>query len=108
MVANLLPAPRLNRPAGLHEVRVPDGDRLVLHDSVPARWRPSGPIVVLVHGLGGSHRSPYMVRLANALTGRQARVVRLDLRGAGAGAGRARNLYNGGCSADVRAALAEV
>src|SRR5205807_6490275 len=79
-----------------------------LHDALPARWRTGDPLVLLVHGVGGSHRSAYMVRLANALTRRHARVVRLDVRGAGAGAGRARKLYNGGCSADVRAAAAEV
>jgi len=108
VLGNLLPAPRLHYPAGLQELALPDGDRLALHDSLPVRWRAGDPVVLLVHGLGGSHRSAYMVRLANALMSRRARVVRIDLRGAGAGAGRARKLYNGGCSADVRAAAHEV
>jgi uncharacterized protein len=108
VLANLFPGPRLYEPVRLHDVLLSDGDRLVLHDSVPRRWRPGQMIVLLVHGLGGSHRSGYMVRLTNALTLQHVRVVRLDLRGAGAGAAVARKLYNGGCSADVRAALAEV
>src|SRR5205807_3041712 len=36
------------------------------------------------------------------------RVVRLDLRGCGAGARVARRTYNGGCSSDVRAAAAAI
>src|SRR6516225_7732094 len=41
-------------------VPLPDGDRLVLHDSVAPGWRAGGRIALLVHGLGGSHRSSYM------------------------------------------------
>src|SRR5262245_54267169 len=87
---------------------LPDGDRLVLHDSAPGGWRPGGCIAVLVHGLGGSHRSGYLVRLAGLLLARKVRVVRLDLRGAGRGEALARRSYHGGCSEDVRAALEEI
>src|SRR4051794_34525498 len=66
-------------------VRLPDGDQLVLHDSVPPAWRPGDAVAVLVHGLGGSHRSGAIVRLARLLLRRGVRAVRLDLRGAGAG-----------------------
>src|SRR4051812_39685979 len=89
-------------------VRLPDGDQLVLHDSTPAAWRAGGPVAVLVHGLGGSHRSGAVVRLARLLLRRGVRAVRLDLRGAGAGFALARGCYNAGCSADVRAALEAV
>jgi predicted alpha/beta-fold hydrolase len=98
------PAP----PSRLRLVTLPDGDRLALHDSVPAGWRPGGPVVLLVHGLGGSHASGYMRRVALHLHARGVRVVRMDLRGAGRGAGLARKTYNGGCSPDVRAAAEEV
>jgi predicted alpha/beta-fold hydrolase len=89
-------------------VVLPDGDRLVLHDSRPARWRPGGRMVLLVHGLGGSHRSGHMQRLAWHCQAQGLRAVRLDLRGAGRGACLARKTYHGGCSEDVRAAAAMV
>ena len=90
------------------QVLLPDGDRLVAHDSTPDRWRPGGRIALLVHGLGGSHRSGYLRRLAGRLLARGLRVVRLDLRGVGRGEALARRTYHGGCSEDVRAAAAEV
>src|SRR4051794_26212348 len=65
--------------------RLADGAQLVLHDPAQAGWRAGDPVAVLVHGLGGSHRSGGIVRLARLLLGRGVRVVRLDLRGAGAG-----------------------
>jgi predicted alpha/beta-fold hydrolase len=89
-------------------VLLPDGDRQVLHDSVPASWLPGGPLALLVHGLGGSHQSGYMRRLAALLLQRGFRVGRLDLRGAGRGASLARGSYNAGCSADVRVAAEEI
>jgi predicted alpha/beta-fold hydrolase len=89
-------------------VRLADDDQLVLHDTTPPSWRPGDPVAVLVHGLGGNHRSGGIVRLGRLLFGRGVRVVRLDLRGTGAGFTLARGCYNAGCSADVRAALAAV
>lgn len=86
-------------------VRLSDGDQLVLHDTVPMGWQPGEPVAVLVHGLGGTHRSGGIVRLARLLLSRGVRTVRLDLRGAGAGFHLARGCYNAGCSADVRVAL---
>jgi predicted alpha/beta-fold hydrolase len=100
------PAPHL--AARQRHVVLPDGDRLVLHDSVPPRWRPGQRIALLVHGLGGSHRSGHMIRLTDVLLARGLRVVRLDLRGAGRGAAWARKSYHGGCSEDVRAAAVEI
>jgi predicted alpha/beta-fold hydrolase len=85
-----------------------DGDRLVLHDFTPVGWRSGGRIAVLVHGLCGSHRSGGVRRLAVSLLRHRLRVVCLDLRGAGRGAGLARRTYHGGCSEDVRAALDEM
>ena len=89
-------------------VRLSDGDQLVLHDTAPASWRPGEPIAVLVHGLSGNHRSGGIVRLARLLLARGIRVVRMDLRGTGAGFHLARGCYNAGCSGDVRAALAAI
>jgi predicted alpha/beta-fold hydrolase len=89
-------------------VRLTDGDQLVLHDTTPPSWRTGDPVAVLLHGLGGCHRSGGIVRLARLLIGRRIRVVRMDLRGTGAGFALARGSYNAGCSADVRSALAVI
>src|SRR6266480_2908715 len=86
-------------------VTLPDGDRLVLHDTAPRDWRSAQGIALILHGLGGSHRSGPVVRLARLLYRRGTRVMRLDLRGAGAGWRHARNTYHAGCSGDVRVAI---
>lgn len=108
LLGSLLPARSYRLQPRECLVRLRDGDRLVLYDSVPAGWRRGGRVALLVHGLSGSHRSGYMVRVAAALLGRGLRVVRMDLRGAGRGLALARRPYHGGCSDDVRAAAAEV
>jgi uncharacterized protein len=86
-------------------VAFPDGDRLVLHDTMPRTWAATHSIALILHGIGGSHRSGPVVRLARLLYRRGVRVIRLDLRGAGAGLPLARKTYHAGCSADVRWAL---
>jgi len=89
-------------------VLLPDGDRLVLHDCLPDTWQPGGLIALLVHGLGGCHLSGPVQRLSALLLSRGVRAVRIDLRGCGRGAAFARRIYNGGCSGDLRTALAEI
>src|SRR5690554_3477872 len=64
-------------------VSLPDGDRLAMEVSTPAAWRAGAPSAALVHGLCGSHRSTYMVRLAAKLLRRGVRVARINLRGNG-------------------------
>src|SRR5947209_383718 len=80
-----------------------DGDRLRVVDSVPAGWKPGDPAAVLVHGLAGCARSPYVVRVAGKLLSKGIRAVRMNLRGAGAGFGLARGIYHAGKTGDVRA-----
>src|SRR5262245_45735469 len=86
------------------EVTLPDGDRVVLHESLPERDRGRRPAVLLVHGLTGSHASGYMCRTAERLLSFGYPVFRLDLRGCGHGVRLARKIYNAGCSGDVRVA----
>jgi predicted alpha/beta-fold hydrolase len=103
----------LLRPADLGlpyrelHVHLPDGDRLLIYDSQPPRWRPGDAIALLVHGLAGSCRSGYMLRLNRWLWPHGYRVVRMNLRGAGRGLRWARRTYNAACSDDVRT-VAEV
>jgi len=106
VLGNLLRWTRDRHPATLRAVALPDGDALALHDATPPGWQAGQPIVLLLHGLGGCHQSSYLVRMANRLAGQGLRAVRLDLRGAGAGARLARRFYNAACSDDVRAVLA--
>jgi predicted alpha/beta-fold hydrolase len=108
LLGSLLPGPGLAHPTQEHQVDLPDGDRLMLHDSVPDSWKPGDRITLLVHGLGGSHRSRHIQRLARELLPAGLRVVRVDLRGCGRGLPLARRCYHGGCSDDVRAALATI
>ncbi len=62
--------------------------------------------VVLVHGLGGASDGPGLRRLALVLQEHGLAVVRLNLRGAGAGRPLAHGSYAARCDQDVLAALA--
>ena len=90
------------------EVLVDDGDRLVYHDECPEDWRPGDRVALLLHGLAGSHASPYMERIANQLCRQNVRTFRLDWRGCGAGMSLARLPYHSGRSDDLRATITEV
>jgi predicted alpha/beta-fold hydrolase len=94
----------LAHPTAVRPVDLPDGDRLLLYDSVPPGWRAGGRVALLLHGLGGCHQSPHVQRLARLLLPAGRRVFRIDLRGAGPGVALARRAYHAGCSDDVRAA----
>lgn len=103
-----LPGPAPKHPVTHHVVQMPDGDSLLLHDSIPEPWQLGDRIALLLHGLSGSARSAQVLRLAYHLLARGVRVVRLDLRGAGEGLSLARRFYHAGRSEDVCAALAEI
>jgi predicted alpha/beta-fold hydrolase len=97
-----LPGPRLRLPSTYHEIDAGDGDRLSVLESAPAGWRVGDPQVLLVHGLAGCARAPYVVRIGIRLVGIGLRVVRMNLRGAGAGFGSARGIYHAGRTDDLR------
>jgi predicted alpha/beta-fold hydrolase len=101
----LWPSGRFATAAAPRRVSLADGDQLVLHDDTPADWPLAGRAALLVHGLAGCHQSTYMQRIAARLLARGVRVFRLDLRGAGAGAGLSRQPYHAGRSDDLRAAV---
>jgi predicted alpha/beta-fold hydrolase len=108
LLAHVLPGPRLPAAGWLGCVLLPDGDRLAMHDNAPPAWQAGDGIVILVHGLGGCHRSGYMLRLTRGFLERSLRVIRVDLRGVGAGETLARRTYHGGCSGDLGAVVLEV
>jgi predicted alpha/beta-fold hydrolase len=88
-----------------HLVDLSDGDKIALEVSTPRGWQPYAPTVVMLHGLCGCHRSPYMQRLARKLWRSGLRAVRMNLRGCGSGRGLARYPYHSGRSADALAVL---
>lgn len=87
--------------AEVRRIPLADGDTLVVHDDLPPDWPSGGPVVVLLHGLAGCHRSSYLVRTAAMLNTNGLRTFRMDLRGCGASFGLAIKPYNAGCSDDV-------
>jgi predicted alpha/beta-fold hydrolase len=89
-------------------VTVSDGDQVVLHDDQPPTWRAGDRTALLVHGLCGSHRSGYLVRIAAKLNKVGVRAFRLDMRGCGAGRALARHPYHSGRSDDLAAALTAI
>jgi predicted alpha/beta-fold hydrolase len=72
--------------------------RLRMRDDDPSR-----PLAVLVHGLGGTIDSLYVVALAHALAAVGVDTLRLHLRGAD---GEAPDYYHAGLDSDLAAALA--
>jgi len=88
-----------------HRVPLLDGDLLVLHDDLPPPWQAGDRVALMVHGLAGSHASPYMRRIAARLNARGVRTFRLDQRTCGAGLTLAQRAYHCGRSDDVRTAL---
>lgn len=78
-----------------------DGDKLSLEITTPRGWKPKDLTVVMVHGLGGSHQSPYLVRLTKRLETQGVRAVRINMRGCGSGKGLAKQMYHGGRSEDI-------
>ena len=89
-------------------VYLKDGEKLALEISTPKEWKESDPTVALVHGLCGSHRSSYIVRMAKKLHKRGIRTVRVNLRGCGSGRGHAKKMYHAESSEDVWEALQEI
>ncbi len=96
-------APR--QPLQTTVVPLSDGDGIAAHMASPPAWASGAPQAVLVHGLGGCHASPYVVRVMNRLLGRGWRVVAVDMRGAGAGVAHASRIYNAACSDDIAAVV---
>ena len=108
IVGFLLKGRSFRFPSRLDFLRMPDGDDIAIHDSLPASWQDGRPIALVIHGLGGDHQSGYVQRAAASLIARGVRVARINLRGTGAGLGRAEKFYHGGRTEDIREAMAEL
>jgi predicted alpha/beta-fold hydrolase len=89
-----------------HEIALPDGDRLSVLHAAPPGTGPDTPAALVVHGLAGCARSPYVVRVASRLVRLGIQVVRMNLRNAGSGFAAASGLYHAGLTGDLRAVAA--
>jgi len=100
----------LRWPLPTEDIVVDAGDdvRLLLR----ASWQP-GPLekqaaLLLVHGLGGSDGSAYVLATGRHAYARGWHVVRMNMRGAGDGEAICPRLYNAGLDLDLLAAVREV
>ncbi|HYB13410.1 MAG TPA: alpha/beta fold hydrolase [Myxococcota bacterium] len=87
------------------EMKDGSGDRLVGHFQDPGSGADARPLVVLIHGLSGSAESAYMETSAAEWLARGHRVLRVDLRGAGASRPLCRFQYHAGRTADLHDVL---
>lgn len=105
-------APRMG--SWLTRTRTPAGERpwhLDLDDPEAGRVRlpgrladpGNGTLLILVHGLGGSIDSPYMLRFAHAAAGQGLATLRLGLRGSDRQGG---DFYHAGLSGDLETVVA--
>jgi predicted alpha/beta-fold hydrolase len=76
---------------------------------VRVTWQPGRredhPLLVVVHGLGGSDRAPYMVSMGQLAFARGFHVARMNMRGAGDSEPQNARFYNAGLDTDVLAVL---
>jgi predicted alpha/beta-fold hydrolase len=89
-------------------VEVDDGARLLLRLSWQPGPRESHPALVLVHGLGGSDSSSYVVSAGRLAFARGWHVARMNMRGSGDGEALGPFLYNAGLDGDLLAAVEAV
>jgi len=89
-------------------VEAGSGVRLLLR----ATWQPGPreerPALLIVHGLGGSDASPYVVSAGRHAYARGWHVARMNMRGSGDGFALCPLLYNAGLDTDLLAALSAV
>jgi predicted alpha/beta-fold hydrolase len=93
------------RNATIVPVALDDGDHLVVHEEIGPPVAQESKLVILVHGLGGDHSSPYLQRTTQALLHRGCRVWRVDLRGSGQAMQLGWRPAHAGCSADLAAVV---
>lgn len=89
--------------AQMIDVELVDGECLQVHEEKGGPVADKAAVVILVHGLGGDHASPYLQRIAHRLRQYGQRVWRLDLRGHGAGLTKACLPAHAGASSDLAA-----
>lgn len=87
-------------------IELPDGDFIDLVWST-SNLNPHTPLIILLHGLGGSESSAYVASLFNAFNQSGCRAVLMNLRGAN-GPNRLPRSYHGGDTADFAYVLSKL
>lgn len=105
IVGNFIPAGPEPGQTVRHQIDTTLGDQLVLHETFPPSLVRPVHDVLMLHGVGGSYASPYMVRAARLLVESGCRVWRLDMRGCGAGIALARHHTHAGRIEDLQAVV---
>lgn len=106
VVPALWPAPPFRAPVEPRVVPVAPGTAVRVDVSRPgARARGT---LLLLHGMGGSSASPYMIRTAIEALARGWIVARMNMRNCGGSEALSRTLYNACQSGDAGAALADL
>ena len=83
----------------LHKIIIGQKSKLVILE-LPS-INPEAPVILLIHGLGGSSESSYIRRIARKLWIRGFNVLMMNQRGSGLGIGLSDQLWNGGSSDDL-------
>ncbi|WHI47424.1 hydrolase [Microbulbifer sp. VAAF005] len=86
----------------------PDGDRLSLHFPRPLRNDPDYPLVLILHGLGGSVESPYVQGLMETLLAYHYQVAVMHFRGCGGVPNKLPRAYHSGDTEDPRWLVSEL
>ncbi|WP_232056408.1 YheT family hydrolase [Tuwongella immobilis] len=108
ILASKLHGPRFLKHTIIHRIPLRDGAALAGLDSIPQNWVDGDPIVIIVHGMGGSARSGYVDRTGSRFFRYGVRVLRLDLRGSGLGVAWSKTVYHAGVSNDLADVMAWV
>ncbi len=89
-------------------IALEENEQIVVHEELePAVADDTARLVLLIHGLGGDHTSPYMRRIAEKLRAQRLRIWRMDMRGSGDGAALAWRPAHAGRSDDLAAVVAK-
>lgn len=85
------------------QIPITDGDKIICSLSLPNSIDSLKNIFIVVHGLTGSSESKCVERVAETLYLKGHAVVRMNLRGCGAGFGHSKSISHSGRSADILA-----
>lgn len=88
-----------------HIIPLSDGDKIAVIENYAVHCSETARTILLIHGLGGCELSSYLLRATKLFVQMGLRVIRMNLRGCGIGAGLAQYPYHSGRSEDARAVL---